>query len=569
MQGIVREVLSTTPNGKVAGLKFIGEISPQIQKAIENKEGLKHLPYCGTFSTDFGNLSYLFVAFDAQENFDNPDADVYMFDFILNPANFLESSGDNSTFYKEWLAAIHGQETLCLVIPSGPIYRLTVILEGNQLAEYIHHLDESIANWSLGDNYKKAVEFSALWELRIHARKNVASINRQPVATGHRILLMDFLRSCRTFLSSDEQLCKWANDDEKTKVINDQLEDRLTQIEAAGDWNSLSEIAEDESENLIRDWLFAHRCLTQSKKTAMVAIGLTDGGGWAWRKMWQSDDVWEYSRSYRALLFDRHWQRLLNEQDIPLKYLDLHLVADLSKVPQRSAFGEIGVILKQAITHKCYGIAAGTTIIVGKLGFDSISFAPLDKESRHCIFKIVVSANNSGRNLCLFGKLDAALGTIEALGIRPNLEAEKPLNLLLFIAATAYYDCLVAREEYEFDDKQAKKSSSRKKGKSRRHQSQLPWLARLKSSSNQIGERFADPDDFLVKLKRRCLFRSEHLRDLPDGHKASDKQKQLAKVYGVFVPEGFTFVSPSSSGGIPEAEAIQYRSLSLMKLLLD
>jgi hypothetical protein len=59
------------------------------------------------------------------------------------------------------------------------------------------------------------------------------------------------------------------------------------------------------------------------------------------------------------------------------------------------------------------------------------------------------------------------------------------------------------------------------------------------------------------------------LRDLPDGHKASDKQKQLAKVYGVFVPEGFTFVSPSSSGGIPEAEAIQYRSLSLMKLLLD
>jgi hypothetical protein len=360
-----------------------------------------------------------------------------------------------------------------------------------------------------------------------------------------------------------------------TEVIESLLSERLAQITASGDWNSLCEIADSEQENLIRDWLFVSRCLLQARSNLTVAIGLSDGGCWAWRKIppgTELFDIWDSSRPYRSLLSDRHWQQLIKEREMPLPYLDLQFLASLGKIPERKVFAETGMILKQAITQKRYGIARGTTIIVGKKGFESISIDSLSPDSRHCIFKIVVKKDHKGHDFCLFGKIDAALGKINALGMKHTLESEKSVSLLLFLAAIAYRDCVVARDSLQPpDSKRAKKNNANNKNKvSRRHQPQPPLLARLKNSSDQIGDRFADPNEFLNKLKKQCpTFRVEHLRDLPDGHKASEKQIDLAKVYGIFVPEGFTFVSPSGSGDISQAQEHQYRSLSLLKLFFD
>lgn len=124
---------------------------------------------------------------------------------------------------------------------------------------------------------------------------------------------------------------------------------------------------------------------------------------------------------------------------------------------------------------------------------------------------------------------------IDSLGTKRTLENDKSLDFLLFMSAICYSDCLVSRDDYESDSKELMKGKSRKNSKLSKHRSQIPWLG----------------------------------RHFPDNHKASDKQIDLAKVHGIFVPEGFTFVSPSSPGDISEAQERHYRSLSLLKLLFD
>lgn len=572
----IQEDFAITPNGKVAILKYIGEISPQIQKAFSNNENLMHFSHCGYFSSGFGDLVYSLIVLDTQENFNRPNVVPSSSLFIQDPTNFIEDNTDN--FYREWLATLRNQDILQLALTiecidaKRSLVNSSIIFHGNGLTKYISYLDKSITSWRVGNNYTKAAEFVPLEKVRAEMSYIVLAAQTQ-LQDNEKKLLVCFLYSCSSYLLPSDQLGQWNKSGEGRKMIENLLKNRFDQITASNDWHSLSEIADNEQENLIRDWLFTRRCLDQFKKNFAVAIGLTDSGSWAWRKIPSGSDlanIWGISRVYRSLLFTRHWQNLVKEKDVPVPYLDLNTIAFLGKVPNRKAISETGKILKNAITHKRYGITAGTTIIVGKEGFESISIESLGPDSRHCIFKIIVKIDHTGRNLCLFGKLDAALGTIEPLGIKHTPGTDKPLSLLLFSAAIAYHDCIVAREALQSDGVQTKKGNVNKKRKSSRYQTQPPLLARLKTSSKQMSDQFADPNEFLTQLKKQCpTFRVEHIRNLPDGHKASDKQKELAKVYEIFVPEGFTFISPSGSGDISESQEHQYRSLSLMKLFFN
>jgi hypothetical protein len=569
MKGKIHKMLLDTPDGDRAILIYDGTISPQMQKSLDNKENLKALPVFGYCPTDFGDLCFLFLALEAKENF--KASNFQFLEFLFDPSCFSPGGIDDVVSIrtnslvssKKWLETLRKQDRLELMTS----IRFTPILQGNNLTEYISFLDESILNWKPSNDYELASELLPREQTMEQIHERIRSENK--ITNNYAKLSMSFIASCCNFLSPNEQLRQWVESN-KGENLAALLKDRLTEVETSGNWNSLSEISRNESENLIRDWLFTYRCINRAENSLMIAIGLTEGGNWAWRRMPQDrfDLIWDSARSYRSLLFDRHWQKIVKEDDIPTSRLDSYLLSGLKKIPERSVFNETEKILKQAIALKQYGITTGTTIVAGKQGFEWITFAQLDKESRCCIFKIVVDSKKG--NMCLVGKLDAALGNIEFLGIKRTPENERSLNFLLFLAAIAYRDCIVARESLQSDNKQVKRGRTGKKGKVSRNQSQPPLLARLKTSSKRISTNFADPEDFLAQLKKRCpTFRTEHLRNLPDGWKASDRQKELAEEYRIFVPEGFTFVSPSGSEYISDPEDRIYRSMSLLKVFFE
>jgi len=552
--------IAQTPNGNLAVLSWTGSVDPQLLQAIQSGEDLKHFTIIGALPTQHGTLGWLFSVVDTKTNFANLTAELFYFDYVLNPAEL-----QNEPIHQTWLQCLRSQDQLRLEIPHGNKVRSTIILRDEQLREYVTLLDRSISNWQPQHNdYAKAVQQMPIEQLIQRAYDYIDATERPQ--TPKERLLQNLIEACKATLPATETLRVWAVEN-RTRSIQALLEERNRQ---QSDWNQLSDTAPEEGENLIRDWLYVTHCIEHSPNKPHYAIGLSEDQDWAWRKLPNNcdfDTLWTLARSYRSLLFTRHWRSLVENQDLPLPNLNVAYIAELGVVPDRKVFGETSRILKQAILQKQFGIAPKTTIVVDKPGFDSVSFYPLDRESRRCIFKVVVAPKNRNeQNFCLFGKLDAALGEIEALGIYPTAQTEKPLQLLLFLVTVAYRDCVVARSALS-PRVSVSKTAQKRTQKREKQKSSLTLLARTKGT---INSSFADPNRFVERLKQIApAFRVEHSRLLPPGWKPSQRQIELAKQYGMFLPEGFTFVSPTNTEDIDEAAVQKFRSRSLLQLLFE
>jgi len=563
--------VAPTPNGDVALLTWHGGIDAQILSAIHRQSDLVHYSAIGYTNTNFGGLAWAFFFVDTKANFSNPQADLFYFDLIVSPPELK-----TDTTLKRWLQCFRVQDPLSLSIPySSAQSRITTLLRRQQLQEYISHLERAIAQWQPTNNYTLAVQSFSLESSQKQGLDYIGTAYRSQNPAQR--LLIDFAQSCINELTPEHQLHSFASED-KLRSLEQFLKRQLEQMPPVGNALNqyLSTVSDDAADNLIRDYAFAKNCLSPEGRSApMIAVGLTDTNKWRWRKIPFEGDVdalWFYSRAYRCLLSERQWWELVEHMDVPVPALNLLSIRNLGTVPDRKQFQETSKVLRLAILQKQYGISARSTIVVGKKGLDSISFFPLDQESRYCLFKVVLEPNNrQGYNLCLFGRLDAAKGTIKPVGIAESIQTQKPLRLLLFLVAVAYRDLIVTREQLEIENSTNKQN---KKAPKHSRSNGIPLLARLKRSSKNLDEQFADSQRFLEEIKKIApRLRVEHLRELPSGSKASQKQRELAESYGFLLPEGFTFVSPSLVGDKEGSDASevykQFRSLSILQMLFN
>lgn len=204
-------------------------------------------------------------------------------------------------------------------------------------------------------------------------------------------------------------------------------------------------------------------------------------------------------------------------------------------------------------------------VVIGKEYLQSIEFLPLSPGGLKCLFVIRLFTEQVRKlNLCLVGKIDAANGSIEAIGVEETPE----VKLLLFCAAIAYRDVLVTRDvACQLDDAQGKSKPTKLKVKDRHLPLRL--VARVKHNCSGIGERFAEPQLLASTLAQFSPYiRSCHLRKLQAGYSASETQIELAASYQFLVPPGYTFVRPTVVGSDLLADLRQeFRSISLLNLL--
>lgn len=567
---VIVPAISSTPNKDIALLSLQGEVNAEILRAICDGEELAHYSATGYSNTNHGSLTWALFILDTKSRFYDQRNDLFYFDFVLNPGKLK-----TDFTLRSWLRCLQSQDQLCIRIPYSQTESLfTPLLETEQLQEYISLLERANEQWGDSDNYLLALQSLPLRGLIEQGIKHI-NTNCRSSSTQQR-LLINFAQSCKWDLPLNHKLHSLAKQ-ESLRPLNQFLESQLTKLPSGVALNQLlANNSPDPSENLVRDFLFARACLqlSEEQNVPMIAVGLTDTGKWCWRKNPFEGDVdilWQFSRAYRVLLSETHWQYLIDPLDIPLLNVNFLNMQELASVPDRKQFRETNNILKLAILQKQYSISSRSTVILGKKGFNSVTFYPLEEKSHQCLFKIILQANNrGGYNRCLFGRLDAALGTIEAVGMTDNPQTQKLIHLLLFLTTLAYRDLLVARQhmemsEYKTTQKQHKSKPSRS--------SNFPLLARLKRTSKELSEQFADPHILVEQLRKIApQMRVEHLRNLPSDYKPLEREKKFAQSYGFLLPEGFTFICPTliEEEGIEQEKLNKYFcSLSLLQLLFS
>lgn len=562
-----------TPNGNVAALMWQDNIDPEIVRAINDGHNLLHHSTVGYADTPYGNLAYLLIILGTEEEFSNLDSKLFFFNVSIAPPFLKQDS-----ILKRWLRYIQKQDELRLEIQyrADRVHSI-VVLRRAQLREYIAFLNQSLQEWKSTNNEQLASRFAASQTDNIAPQVVTEVLNKHHAikqASPDDQLLFAFTQSSISRLGGTHPVAQMAMQQDLDGVRRFLEQQQVPPIGAnRNEW--LSVINDDnELENLVKDWIFALTCLESSSLNRLkIAVGLSDSGGWAWQPLPGKHHIkmlWFHSRAYRALLKSRHWKHLLTNSDITTPELDEKTIAALGKVPDRAAFKEVSKILRLALLEREFGISTKSTIIVGIPGFESVTFYPIDRDSRQCLFKVTMLKNQRGVNFCLFGILDSALGAIEPVGVTITPVNEKVLRLLLFLVAIAYRDLIVAR--HVLTGEPNKKQGEQNQKKCNKAKESLITLARVKKR-NPLSEHFADPDRIIQTIKRYVNFRVEHPRQLPHGWKPSQKQLELAEKFNWILPEGFTFVSPVLKGqtdkGIVEAQELErkFRSLSLLQIL--
>jgi hypothetical protein len=208
------------------------------------------------------------------------------------------------------------------------------------------------------------------------------------------------------------------------------------------------------------------------------------------------------------------------------------------------------------------------TVIINKSGCHSISFIPNCNVEGEFLFRVIIS-EEGGYSSALFGRLNPLNKKITWVSYpAKNPESEKYLSLLLFLVAIAYRDIVVARDRLE----KIKNKSQGKSTAMKERNSIDPGIVLIpRFKSGKIDQNFADPDKFIKSVSKIMPhIRSCHIRELPVGHRASYSQTEKAAVLGLFLPEGYTFVSSAIVGSdkMEQTDLRQeFRSLSLLQIL--
>jgi len=547
---IIPSIIQTS-NGDYALLLWDKAVDQDIVTAIEQGHTLGNYCLIGVSETPYGPLSWMLSAIGTVEEFADPNSTLFWFDYIVNP-------GKITSYEKRWFKILSKQSSLSLGIPLGTKIRPNGLISDRTLATYLEGINHAIAHWHIGCDYAAAVEW--LWKNELDELVNEA-MREIPQKYGNRNgqeVLVDCLgQAATTVLDSAHPLCQIYE--------QGQLGTYLQAWKKTISLSDLKERSQDPAENLKRDWLFASTCLTKSENPLKIAVGSINGT-WIWAdfpyKSSRPESLYLLSKTYRYLL-GHNFKPLLHRNDALLNHLELPAVASLGKIPQRSSFDQVGRILQGAILDREFALLQPTAILVGKRGLEEVEYHPLTRGGVSCLFKVRLMADsNRGTNLVLVGKLNAASGVIEAIGIKETPE----VKLILFLVAIAYRDILVARNAATVPSK-----GREGKGKSPRRSLSPPvkLVARVKQSRTQIQETFADPQQLVQSLRKYSSYlRSCHLRRLHEGWNASEKALKVAEQYQWLVPEGFTFVKPAIVEGDSEFKLREeFKSISLMDLL--
>lgn len=521
----------------------------------------------GLLETPYGKIPWLIFAIGTKDDLRRPEALLTWMAFQFPPDKLAGGLA-------EWHERLHGQSFLPLLVSQRNWQVPLPLLRDDPFREFVAFLDEAVDSWVTGrDNSARATSYVEL-ELRQAKRQIENQMLYCSRMRGSKQLLFDFAMefikrgepSDPLFLVVEECLYHFAEArysafEASLENLEFHLRSWASQITSDGLNAILASEAETKADNVRRDWLFMDHCL-RAHTVSHLALGLRANGDWNFRKV-RRDQLMCFAGTFRYLLL-QEWGGLLGEKDYPAMGYQVLEVRTIGQVPNRSQFKEVARILTLAALERQYGISCLSIIKVAKDGCHEIAFLPQDAVGNRCLFKITFQERPKN-NLCLFGEIDAPRGHIRLIGPPIPPEAQANLQLLMFLVSVAYRDLLVARER--LGTSVARNRASTKQPSSH----SVRYLPRFKGL---IDENLAEPGRFLETLRQVCPhLRIAHLRKLPEGHQASDKQRQLAEDYGWLLPDGSTFVRETeiAGGSLAEPDEVRkhFRSLSLLEILFS
>jgi hypothetical protein len=533
---------SKDSNNQIAHLQWRGTIDNGIAKAID--QGLAHHGVMGLYATEYGEIAWSLFAIESEKIFkSNPD-DLYWFNLILKP----------DPFYTKWLELLKNQSELRMLIDLQGKSIFVPLLEKDALEKYIEIQEKSFSDWSISANPRELENKTAEVQNWIYNK-----------VVPQRIEIIK--ESTRTGESSDT-LLKLVSERAiveltKESMLRSLAGKNLSMERYLTEWSSYFEAAENlsethpnsKSENICRDWFYTNMCLEKSTP-GRYKIPWKNTNGWTWKPTTISTLrlLWSASKNLRLLL-DRDWQQIIDIKDVPSPPLESIYLSDFGHL--KTSIDQTSDIIKSAIINRVYGLNRAV-IHVGMIGCRSIHFESIDKNLSQVLVKFVVGELKY--NSCLFGVISPQIGEIRWISpAEINSEAIKIIN---FLVAITFRDLLICREGFDGQTTQPSQGKKEKrKPKAQSQISKIQLVARIKKGSS-ISESTSDTDAMIHKLSK--FFRVGHLRRLPEGHKASTEQIQLAQEYGYLLPVGHTFVRPTGEQSDPNV----YRSISLINLFL-
>ena len=531
---------STDGTMEIAHLLWTGTVDPGISKAID--EGLAHHGVMGIYSTPHGSIAWSLFAIESEQNFaTNPD-NLYWFNLILKPA----------PMFTKWVKILKTQSELRLAIEHKGTTIFTLLLENDAVSQYCKLLEQQFAEWGISANPsaldRLTVEVQD-WiydtvvpqriEMIIESTRNGESLETLIKLVGERAIIE--LPETSTLRSLAGKNLSMTN--------------HLTEWEASFSLSDLAKVAPNKEEQIRRDWLYTRLCM-EKYSPGRYKIPHQAGDIWLWKTTAISRLrlLWAASKNLRLLL-DRDWHKIIQIKDVPSPPLDPIYLANFSHL--KTNIDRTSDIIKSGFVNRQYGLSRAV-IHVGMIGCRSIHYESIVPDCSQVLVKFVV--NELEYNSCLFGVISPLIGGIE--WVSPELIHPETVEIVNFLVAITFRDLLVCRTGF---DGQIGQTKPAKKGKRKpKPQTQSPrieLIARIKKGSS-ISQSTSDADTMLSKLSK--FFRVEHLRRLPEGHKASSYQSGVAKEYGYILPEGHTFVRPSGEQTDPN----MYRSVSLINLFL-
>lgn len=555
--------MTETPNGLIPTIAWFDNPPAEIAQACLHQDYIHLASSSGLARTPSGAVSWLLICL-ALPGRDNSTPALFWVDVILSPEHLTGALA-------EWLAGLKAQNLLAVDIPLQDAEYQGVLMRDLQVQGFVEHLEESVALWNPAtDNYPEAAGY---W--REYAREQCMKSLKEAIfwrfqgVNGIEVNLLSCVAQEARFQTSPDSVLYRLGLFEDLDGLQSYLEEWRSHISPDCFNELLSSSAQDTSENICRDWLFAQRCLElsreRSKEEVFIAVGLLPGSeSWCLRKLHLENTLMSellmLSRHHRFLL-RRQWREILQPKDLLFGERGISLPNYLGKVPQRKQFHEVKRILTLAVLEKSYTIEGLTTIELNKPGCEEITYFPTGPNA--CLFKVTVKKNKD-HNDCLVGEIEAQKGRIEFIGAPIGESLQGYLKLLLFLVAVAYRDLVVVREPFGKD----KSSNAKSKRVAKGTKEPVRYVARFKG---KINEQLADPQQFVKNLRKIAPhIRVGHLRELPEGQKGSELQKQIGETYGFLVPEGKTFVRPAKIGHTEEDLEVmkKFRSISITQVLL-
>jgi hypothetical protein len=535
--------ISTSEDGtdQIAHLQWTGDIDPGITKAIDQE--LAHHGVMGIYPTNYGAIAWSLFAIESEEVFrSNPD-DLYWFNLILKP----------DPFHTKWVNLLKTQSELRLAIERRGSTIFTLLLERDALLEYSKLLEQQFAEWAISSNpsaLNRLAEEAQDWIYDTVVPQQIEII-KESVRTGESSDTLLKLVGERAIIELPEG-----------SILRDlagrnlSMKKHLTQWEAS--FSPLPDLCRthpnDREENIRRDWLYTKLCLQKSTPGRYRIPSQNNNGGWIWKATTISTLrlLWSASKNIRLLLA-QDWHQIIDIKDVPAPPLDPIYLSDFNHL--KTNIDQTSEIIKSAIINRTYGLNKAI-IHIGMIGCRSIHFESIAADCSRVLVKFVV--NELNYNSCLFGILSPLRGEID--WVSPAAIDAEAVKIINFLVAITFRDLLICREGFDGQIVQPNPRKRKRKTKSQTP-AKIQLVARIKKGSS-ITKSTSNTEEIIHRLSK--FFRIEHIRKLPESHRASSQQIQLAQEYGYILPDGYTFVRPSGEQADPNI----YRSISLINLFL-